>query len=81
MGPTFILLMVVLVLAGGAGLLALGRAVSKPIGIVGLTIVALFCGYGFMASFEPSSGAIYFKIGYAAIGLLCLAAGAWLVRR
>jgi hypothetical protein len=35
-----------------------------------LLCLALFCGYGFLASFEPAANAMTFRIGYAVIGLL-----------
>jgi hypothetical protein len=44
---------------------------TRPPAVV-LLLVAAFCGYGFLASFEPGPRAIYFRIGYAVAGLLCL---------
>jgi hypothetical protein len=38
-------------------------------------LVAAFCSYGFLASWEPGPGHIYFRIGYAIVGIVCLAIG------
>jgi hypothetical protein len=46
-----------------------------------LLLIAAFCVYGFLASFEPSAGATAFKIGYAAVGLGCLSGSAALIAR
>jgi uncharacterized protein (TIGR03382 family) len=52
----------------------------KPIVAVALLLVAAFCLYGFIASFEPGPRAIYFRIGYPAAALLCVGlAGALLL--
>ena len=32
----------------------------------------LFCGYGFLASFEPAANAMAFRVGYAVIGSLAV---------
>ncbi|MEO1998676.1 MAG: hypothetical protein ABGZ17_25810 [Planctomycetaceae bacterium] len=32
-----------------------------------------FCIFGFLATFEPTSNAIAFRIGYTVVGLACLA--------
>lgn len=34
--------------------------------------IAVFCGFGFMATFEPTINAIAFRIGYAVVGVGCL---------
>ena len=36
-------------------------------------LFAGFCIFGFMATFEPTPNAIAFPIGYAVLGLACLA--------
>jgi len=38
-----------------------------------------FCIFGFMATFEPSSDAIAFRIRYAVVGVACLAGMAFAV--
>jgi len=42
------------------------------VGLLVLLTVAAFCVFGFMATFEPTSNAIAFRIGYTLIGLGCL---------
>jgi hypothetical protein len=52
------------------------RIVVAIIGIVMLLAVAAFCVFGFMATFEPTDRTVEFmafRIGYAVIGLGCLA--------
>jgi len=44
-----------------------------------LLAVAAFCVFGFLATFEPTSDAIAFKIGYTVIGLGCLVGVGFLV--
>jgi len=44
---------------------------TRPSAIV-LLLIAAFCAYGFLASFEPSPRAVYFRVGYALVGLFCL---------
>ena len=39
--------------------------------------MALFCVYGFLASFEPSEQANWFKAGYATGFLVFVALGSW----
>ena len=41
--------------------------------------LALFCVYGFLASFEPSEQANWFKAGYATGFLVFVALGSWSV--
>jgi hypothetical protein len=45
-----------------------------------LVALAASCAYGFVASFEPGDFLI-FRIGYPLVGLLCLAAAVYLVRK
>ncbi len=45
-----------------------------------LLLVAAFCGYGFLASFEPGPH-LAFRIGYPVLGALCLGSAGWLVRK
>ena len=47
----------------------------KPVALVCLVGLALFSGFGFLASFEPGAGHIYFRIGYAIFGVACVACG------
>jgi hypothetical protein len=44
---------------------------TRPSAIL-LLLIAAFCAYGYLASFEPGPRADYFRIGYAVAGLLCL---------
>ena len=37
-----------------------------------LVCIAAFCVFGFLTSFEPGAGHIYFRIGYPIVGLVCL---------
>lgn len=37
-----------------------------------LLAVAAFCIFGFLATFEPTSNAMAFRIGYTVIGLGCV---------
>jgi hypothetical protein len=46
-----------------------------------LLLTAAVSAYGFLASFEPSPRAAYFRVGYAVVGLLCLACLAALYTR
>jgi hypothetical protein len=39
-----------------------------------LLLIAAFCVYGFIASGEPGPNHIYFRIGYAVVGVICAAA-------
>lgn len=43
---------------------------SSLIGVCGL--VAMFCLYGFIAAGEPGPNHAAFRVGYAAVGVLCL---------
>lgn len=42
------------------------------LGFLILLAVAAFCLFGFLATFEPTSNALVFRIGYTVIGLGCL---------
>lgn len=47
-----------------------------------LLLVMAFCVFGFLASWEPTPGAMYFRVGYAIAGLAVAATiGAILARR
>ena len=46
-----------------------------------LLIMASFCLFGFLASFEPTDHALVFRIGYAIIGIISLAGVAHLTRK
>ncbi|MCB9922574.1 MAG: hypothetical protein H6822_10350 [Planctomycetaceae bacterium] len=43
------------------------------IGSLLLFAVAAFCVFGFLATFEPTSNAMVFRVGYSVIGLGCIA--------
>ncbi len=50
------------------------------LGSLSLFAVAAFCGFGFLATFEPTDDVaqfMAFRIGYAVIGIGCLV-GVWL---
>jgi hypothetical protein len=49
-----------------------GFIAAKEIAAAILLLVAAFCVYGFIASFEPGPRAIYFRVGYPIVGVLCL---------
>jgi hypothetical protein len=57
----------------------INRVLRLVAAVVVLALTA-FCAYGFVASFEPGDFLI-FRIGYPLIGLLCLAAAVYLVRK
>ncbi len=42
------------------------------LGSLVLLAVAAFCVFGFLATFEPTSNVMAFRIGYTIIGLGCL---------
>ena len=44
-----------------------------------LLMLAAFCLFGFLASFEPTDKAIVFRIGYAVIGVSCLVGSGGLI--
>lgn len=48
-------------------------------GAIWLMLVAGFCGFGFLATFEPGPNVVAWRIGYGVTGLACLAAAAWLL--
>jgi hypothetical protein len=52
----------------------------KPIAFV-LFLVAAFCVYGFIAAGEPGPNHIYFRTGYAIVGLVSLVAAVALLMR
>jgi hypothetical protein len=45
-----------------------------------LLLIAAFCVYGFLASFEPGPN-LAFRIGYPVVGVLCLGSAVWLLGR
>lgn len=47
------------------------QILGRILGALALLAVALFCVFGFLASFEPGNG-LQWKIGYAALGCGCL---------
>jgi hypothetical protein len=58
---------------------------QRVLGIVGSTLllaVAAFCGFGFLATFEPTTNTtrfVIFRIGYAVFGIGCLAGAGFLI--
>ena len=60
-----------LLLAGLAVFICL--LASRRVRLAGLLILVpllLFCGFGFLASYEPVPGAMYFRLAYAVAGFL-----------
>jgi hypothetical protein len=49
------------------------------IGSLPLLAVAAFCGFGFLATFEPTDDALAFRVGYAVIGVGCLVGVGFLI--
>ena len=52
------------------------------LGSLPLLAVAAFCGFGFLATFEPSDNAtqfIAFRIGYSVIGIGCFVGVGFLI--
>ncbi|MCC6493091.1 MAG: hypothetical protein IT424_08715 [Pirellulales bacterium] len=46
-----------------------------------LMLVAALCVYGFSASGEPGPSHVYFRVGYAVVGIACLAIALVLLAR
>lgn len=49
------------------------------LGSLVLLAVASFCVFGFLATFEPTSNALAFRIGYTVVGLGCLIGAGFLI--
>jgi hypothetical protein len=47
------------------------RTLGRVIGAAVLLAIASFCGFGFLAAFEPGNGWLW-KVGYGAVGSGCL---------
>ena len=62
------------VILGFTVLVALGA--NRGVATLVLLAMAGFCGFGFLASFEPP-GHIAWKIGYALSGVACVAGAVW----
>ena len=41
--------------------------------------IAAFCGFGFLATFEPTDNALVFRVGYTVIGMGCLIGVSFLI--
>src|SRR5579859_2097521 len=52
---------------------------ARVIGALALLALALFCVFGFLASFEPGNG-WQWRLGYAALGCACLIGSVALLR-
>ena len=48
--------------------------IVKLLAALALVAVAAFCGFGFLATFEPGPNVVAWRIGYSLVGLSCLAA-------
>jgi len=57
-----------------------GQMLGVTVGTLALLAIALFCVFGFLASFEPGNG-LAWKIGYGALGCICLTGAVALLRR
>ena len=57
------------------------KLVVAILGSLLLLSVAAFCVFGFLATFEPTSNAMAFRIGYTVIGLGCLVGVGFLVAK
>lgn len=55
------------------------HVISRLILAAMLLAFAGFCAFGFLASFEPGPQAIFFRVLYPALGVIGLAASAWLL--
>ena len=84
MGIILIILLLFL-LVGFVSLLALscGSSPLAPAARIMLAMLcgalALFCVYGFLASFEPGPNADWFKVGYAIAFLVLITLAGWAV--
>lgn len=58
-----------------------GFSMAAMISAMLLICVAAFCGFGFLASFEPVVNALWWKIGYAGVGVTSLVSAVWLFAR
>jgi hypothetical protein len=56
------------------------QILARVVGSLALLAVAAFCGFGFLASFEPPNW-IGYQIGYASVGCGCIVGIAVLLRR
>lgn len=78
-----LLIFVILLVSAFLGLIAVscGSSPLAPAARILLALMcgamALFCVYGFLASFEPSEQANWFKAGYATGFLVFVALGSW----
>lgn len=48
------------------------KLLVATLGSIVLLAVAVFCLFGFLATFEPTDNALAFRVGYTVIGLGCL---------
>jgi hypothetical protein len=46
-----------------------------------LLLASAFCAYGFIAAGEPGPNHVYFRVGYAVIGIVCLIVAVILARK
>jgi hypothetical protein len=56
------------------------KILVQCLGVLALLAVALFCVFGFLASFEPGNG-LPWKLGYGVLGCSCLTGAVALLRR
>lgn len=55
------------------------KLIVAIVGSLLLLAVAAFCGFGFMATFEPTSNALAFRGAYTVIGIGCLVGVGFLI--
>lgn len=56
------------------------KLLVSVLGTLLLLAVAAFCVFGFLATFEPTSNALTFRIGYAVVFAGCLVGAGLLIR-
>ena len=56
------------------------QTLARVSAALALLAIALFCAFGFLAAFEPGNG-WFWKLGYGALGCLCVTAAVGLLRR
>jgi hypothetical protein len=58
-----------------------GRVAARLLGAILLVCLAFFCGYGFLASFEPGFGGFpnVFHALYGALGVAAVIGAVWLI--
>lgn len=82
--PTVLLVALIVIvpciLASLIGLLVASRLplVLRVLAAIQFVLIGLFCGFGFLASFEPGPGQLAWRTTYGVIGTGCVLAVVWL---